>query len=159
MMDWDWNEMDDDFGLAGSLHANTIRTGMNYLSSTGNLDWKKGIFQTHRILQTYHIQIPVRIYRIFELLGEVFATELPPKGVLRWRRNTLRYRVSGTRHGNPSQANVPRPSSEVTVLALLIHSWILSTGESNGAASISIVASEHFAMRVRSLALISSDVT
>lgn len=53
MMDWDWNEVDQEFALGASLHANTVRTGMDYGSATGNMNWKKDIFQTYRILPGY----------------------------------------------------------------------------------------------------------
>jgi len=53
MMDWNWTEVDQEFALGASLYANTLRTGMNYASSTGNLNWKKDIFKTYRILPGY----------------------------------------------------------------------------------------------------------
>jgi len=53
MIDWNWTEVDQEFALGASLHANTLRTGMNYASSTGNLNWKKDIFKTYRILPGY----------------------------------------------------------------------------------------------------------
>jgi hypothetical protein len=53
MMEWDWNEVDQEFALGASLHANTLRTGMNYGSATGNMNWKKDIFRTYRILPGY----------------------------------------------------------------------------------------------------------
>jgi len=53
MVGWDWNEVDHEFALGASLHANTLRTGMNYGAATGNMKWKKDIFRTYQILSGY----------------------------------------------------------------------------------------------------------
>jgi hypothetical protein len=49
MADWDWQAVDRELALAEALGANTIRTGINYMYSTGNPAWQKNIFTHNRI--------------------------------------------------------------------------------------------------------------
>ena len=49
MADWDWSEVDQEFVLAEALGANTIRTGINYLYSTGNPASTRNIYTHNEI--------------------------------------------------------------------------------------------------------------
>ncbi|HEX7395219.1 MAG TPA: hypothetical protein VF313_09865 [Anaerolineaceae bacterium] len=53
MADWDWNEVDQELALAESLHANTIRTFINYTYSTANAGGDKNILTTFTVLPIY----------------------------------------------------------------------------------------------------------
>jgi hypothetical protein len=50
MADWDWEAVDQELALAASLGANTIRTGISFQYTTGNIDGQKDIYATYRVL-------------------------------------------------------------------------------------------------------------
>lgn len=49
MADWDWEAVDREFALAASLHANTIRTGISWQYTTGNINNRWNIYTHHSI--------------------------------------------------------------------------------------------------------------
>lgn len=44
MADWDWEAVDRELALAASLHANTIRTGISWQYTTGNVNNRYNVF-------------------------------------------------------------------------------------------------------------------
>ena len=66
--DWDWEAVDRELALAASLHANTIRTGVNWQYATGNINYRYNIF-THYHVRKEHIEAIEKFLQIADKYG------------------------------------------------------------------------------------------